>query len=455
MAKTPWILKILSGTHIGAEVVLSTSEAVLGKDESCDLVLDDVSLAGKHISLSSDGSGANLTLLNTEKPIHIDGEEFSERTIRLNPFQVIRIGTLFLSAGPADAEWPPIDRLLGNTTEKGSDEDDTKPENGGDTAQKTEPKQDDSRGKSLPRRYLFAIGTLLIVTAFIALLYLLTTTERDVHDETFQQDTIDTIMQLADQYGAQLQISEALTDEGLIGITGYIDGELDRSRFLNQLRKIHIHVEVDLVSSEKTMHAIDAAINRFREYNEHNHVEVIAVADSPGDFVLRGYVQDKAKWLETVKALKHNIKGYRSLKDEVQTQEDRIAVLKQMLIAVQLGERVEVSATAEGVVLSGKLNQEEKKQLESVKETFNRKFNHQPEAVLATEEDTGNQSSVKLDIRAIGFSGHPHIIMRNGERYTEGAQLDNGYTITRITPEFILLTKDGKDEFFYLGSGPQ
>ena len=114
MRDQSWILKILSGTHVGAEVVLSDKESVLGRDENCDLVLDDVSLSAQHISLRTAASGAHLTLLDTSKPIYIDGEECAEKETLLKPFQVITIGTLFLAVGPADEEWPAIDLLLEN-----------------------------------------------------------------------------------------------------------------------------------------------------------------------------------------------------------------------------------------------------------------------------------------------------------------------------------------------------
>ena len=448
---------------------MSTSEAVLGKDESCDLVLDDVSLAGKHISLSSDGSGADLTLLDTEKPIYIDGKEFSEKTIRLTPFQVIRIGTLLLAVGPADAEWPPIDTLSGgekkqtednNVAEKGADGEAANRDNGdgddsanGDARQTTEKKSGDLLAKLFPQRYLPVIGAVLGSVAFVVLIYLLMrVTPHTEPPLTLQPEKIDQVMQIANQYGAQIHIKEPVTHEGIARITGYINTELDRRNFISRLKEIHIHVEVKIISSEEIMHTIDAVIDQFRRHNKHSHVEVVAVANSPGDFVLKGYVQDKTRWLETMERLKRDVKDYRSLKDEIQTQEDRVKALKQMLSAAQLGKGVEISVTEENIVLSGKLNPEEQKRLAGVKEDFNRKFNSAPEAVLSTEESTDDDSSIKLDIRAIGFGGRPHIIMGNGQRYTEGAQLNNGYTITRITQSFIELKKGDKTEFFYLNS---
>ena len=293
---------MLSGTHMGAEVFLSTTETVLGKDEDCDLVLDDVSLADKHISLRKDESGTSLTLLNDKKPIYIDGKEFSEKATLLKAFQVIRIGTLFLAVGPANEEWPSIDSLLDNKTNQEKDDDDEQADSSDDSKadgndrpvkQAIEKKAKASRSR-FPWIYLFTGTTLITVTILIALVYMATTTTKNDEDhKLLKAEQINRIMLFAEKYGAEIVFRKPGTEGGLAEISGYIDTESDRRLLLDQLEKIDIHAEIDIISSEKIMHAISAVIDQFRNHNQDSHVEVTAVKGSPGDFILKGYVKNR------------------------------------------------------------------------------------------------------------------------------------------------------------------
>ena len=223
---------------------------------------------------------------------------------------------------------------------------------------------------------------------------------------------------------------------------------------LEQLERIGVQAHVKILSSEKIESAISTVVNKFLDHGKDEHVEVTVVADAPGDFILRGYVSDKTEWLKIVTTLKRDVSGYRNLKDEVQTQEDRVKVLQEMLNDAQLGRQVSIAETEEkGLVLSGKLNQEEKERLMQVKQAFNRKFNAQPEAVWVFEKAEQEPSpSIKLDIRGIRFGGNPQIITHDGQHYSKGSQLDSGYTISNITTKFVVLKKGDKVEYLHLNA---
>ena len=41
-------LRILSGVHLGAEIVLEEGTWAVGRDDSCDIILSDAALAPRH-----------------------------------------------------------------------------------------------------------------------------------------------------------------------------------------------------------------------------------------------------------------------------------------------------------------------------------------------------------------------------------------------------------------------
>jgi len=45
MADRLWTMKILSGVHVGAEAALSDEAAVIGSDDACDFVLEEIGRA--------------------------------------------------------------------------------------------------------------------------------------------------------------------------------------------------------------------------------------------------------------------------------------------------------------------------------------------------------------------------------------------------------------------------
>ena len=54
----PYILKFLSGPHLGAEVTLTPGEYLIGRGDQCDIVLDDQDLAPVHARLALSAAGA-------------------------------------------------------------------------------------------------------------------------------------------------------------------------------------------------------------------------------------------------------------------------------------------------------------------------------------------------------------------------------------------------------------
>ena len=56
------ILRIFSGLHIGAEIELIEGIYVIGTDDSCDLILNDSTLKGRHAALRVSPEAGKLAL---------------------------------------------------------------------------------------------------------------------------------------------------------------------------------------------------------------------------------------------------------------------------------------------------------------------------------------------------------------------------------------------------------
>lgn len=91
-----WLLKIVDGPMKGAEIeLLGGRRTSVGSDDACDLVIADQALAAKAFEL--DVSDAAVTLI-------VEGGEAKV----LHPFEVRTFGTTSVAIGPAEGAWEPL-----------------------------------------------------------------------------------------------------------------------------------------------------------------------------------------------------------------------------------------------------------------------------------------------------------------------------------------------------------
>ena len=76
LLKTKGLLLILSENIFGESFVLDKSEITIGRDKSCDIMIDDPQISGRHCIIESDGEGefyltdldsTNFTYINRKK----------------------------------------------------------------------------------------------------------------------------------------------------------------------------------------------------------------------------------------------------------------------------------------------------------------------------------------------------------------------------------------------------
>ena len=99
-----FLLKILSGNHHGAEVVFGNESAVIGSDQSSDVVLSDSLIEPLHIELTFSEDGITLKPLSGE--VFLDGKLIENESVKVEEFQFITIGSTLIVIGPSGKTWP-------------------------------------------------------------------------------------------------------------------------------------------------------------------------------------------------------------------------------------------------------------------------------------------------------------------------------------------------------------
>lgn len=107
------ILRILSGAHLGAEIELTLGTWVIGRDDSCDIILTDSSIAARHAALRITDAGVlefdplDGTILTALEEAPEDGMLVAGR--------IYRLGGVLFAWGVADSPdefWNEVERSL-------------------------------------------------------------------------------------------------------------------------------------------------------------------------------------------------------------------------------------------------------------------------------------------------------------------------------------------------------
>ena len=110
-----WILKLLTGSHQGAEIDLMSGNYTLGSSEDDDLVLQDSALKPGHLHLNLDETSASLELHKSNGSLKIDGKEYKKNDEGSDDYKIpitisntLSIGTLKFIIGLETENWEAV-----------------------------------------------------------------------------------------------------------------------------------------------------------------------------------------------------------------------------------------------------------------------------------------------------------------------------------------------------------
>lgn len=113
------LLRVFSGPHLGAEVVLPVGDHVLGADDSCDIILSDAGMAARHAVLSvalpqGDGPGAPpaVRIAPLDGGVRTDDAEAGAQGVPLAACTPCMLGETCIAWNRPGAEWGDVLALL-------------------------------------------------------------------------------------------------------------------------------------------------------------------------------------------------------------------------------------------------------------------------------------------------------------------------------------------------------
>ena len=485
-----YYLKILSGNHLGAEIPLEPGQYTLGKDETCDLVLSDVSLHDSEliIQITADGQ-LNIFPKQEDEPVYYNGLP-ANKPFTMASFDVITASTIYFTLGPAEAEWPDItlpelqrpepepDATQEEGAEDGEDEeenDDELPDVdlGEDDDEEDDDLDDDlelddeldafgadedgteeddtTPGRpNIDKKILIGVPVSLISMILLLIILLLAEEPSDTEDPSLKPiDHAQQAKNTRDELNQKHVRIKTLPDKSVL-LTGYSATLKDKLNFQRSLREQGVPFTSQLIVMNELRANADALLQN-RGYTNIR----LELDNTPGSLVMTGYVPSAEELTNLVEMLKQEIHGLVSIVDQVENQSSRLNTLKSMLREKNLSARIHLIQKPNQITLEGHLlDDEQVYNLNNVVTRFRKRYDNNPVLKLATRSATGKKQQnpavllPSLRIRGISMGRVPYVIMEDGGKYLIGAKLANGYIIEDINLDYLLLTK-GTDRVKY------
>ncbi|GLT17830.1 hypothetical protein GCM10007938_16080 [Vibrio zhanjiangensis] len=392
-----WTLKVLSGKHSGAEMVLDKKHIIIGScHEGADCVLTDIGLADTAMQITVNDKIIALKELNNAK-WYINGKVQRTSLSSIAPYDVVQIGAIAFTVGKVDATWPTINL----------------------------PQQPRFR---FPWTGVLFSG-LLCIGSLNASFY--------SSNNSIKNNTIDIRPALE-------QSSTSPTDSKNFGlivseqdkrtfVTGYIQ---DRSTSNTARRQIEANSEFPLIWK---VHRIDKLTTSIQTLlNEHNLYGYDVSVDLEGRATIKGVVSDQLSTATLATSIKKEIPGLSKVTFNTTKASEVILWLNQSIDKMGLY-TTGASNYQKHILISGKTNTLQKAQIHQLIDSANSKFGNQ---VPIQYQPFIDPEGMLPPIRAVSTSFTPYLELSNGQKYLKNSIIGDGFTIKEITEDGISLLKD-------------
>lgn len=460
-----FILKVLSGPHLGAEVRLPAGEYRLGREDSCDIVLSDRSLAGEHALIAIAADGIRVQSLAGEVRV---GQALHDEAARLLPFfTVLGLGTTHVAVGPESATWPelvppslPVAAAAVAAT-PGPVQAVAAPPPAVVAAVAVaadagkEPPLPAVAGARPPldrrrqvRRWAARIASLLIlllIGAGFAANREGLLAQRAIEPEPAPPSETpltprETVMAMLREGGMGDSLDVVEDRRGRVIVEGHVDTAAAQALVAERLKQAPEPVQLKIVAG-------DQMVATARDTLAALGYDLTVAYAGQGALRLAGYVPEASDLQRAVDIVQRDVAGLAGIRNEVVTDRSIFASLESAVREAGLGEAIKLRLeTNKKITARGNLRTEQMPAWTAIQANFDRDYGRYLEIVPQVTETRRDQPlpGVQLNVRAVGFGDLPYVILGDGQKYLEGSLLTDGWTIQRIRPREIVLSKGGQ-----------
>lgn len=388
---TRWKLKVLSGSHAGAEMATEQTNIVLGSDSArADCVLSDCDFAAVACQLTLTDTDQVIKILS-DQVWYLNGKRQSAGIARIKPYQVIQVGGVAFAFGPSDVVWPVLTVPV------------------------------------VSRRRIpwagIALSGVLVVGSLSASLVVST---------KYAKTRRTTAAQLLEQLDYSSVTLQPLNDRLLL--SGYVEDRESLQALKNTLAESQQPIEWQVYRVDSVQNAVTTWLA------QHDLAGLDVTVDTQGVAHIKGVMKDGLELAEISNSLQDDVQGLTRTDWQTARISGLIGWLQQAIRQQNLPGLM-VAESDEHIYLTGKLAEQEKPKLTALLERAAEQFGHQ---VPVKYQAFLLPDSPLPSIRAVSLSRTPYVVMSDGQKYLTSAVIGDGYTIREITDEGIAIAKQGK-----------
>ena len=441
-----YVLRVLSGPHMGAEVDIGAQPSLLGKSDVCDIVLIDDALQDKHVQFAV----RNDKIICTPQEgatVFVGGVETHEER-EVNAFQPIVCGTTLLALGPKDQIWPTI-----TVPELKSEADEAKAKEEAKAKAQADLKKKKRRKQLL---YFLLIGG----TGLLCLVLIGTVTHVShkkeakrlaIEESSFPivalKETIEEVLEKhhIDTELAKISLSGKRFTLSCYAATAQEKQDLEKE--LRQLPKVdfqslHIYVQ------EKMIEQAQSLLNAWQT--------LTAVAAAKLDGVLiKGYLQSIEQLPAIKSRLLTDVPGLNSIETALFSPDEVYDLASNLLTQYKLMGLLKIQTVRTGLMVMGNIQASDEPRWKEAQKALKKNFRGVCKVlsyVATVASNAVKQMFFPSTITTVSIPKHelPWIDLQNGDRYYEGALLPSGYKIQSVTKKEIRLQKNEDKVIFTL-----
>lgn len=417
------LLKVFSGPHLGAEMLLADGRHSVGSDDACDLVLVDPLIKERHATLVV--SGGNVTVEAAEnESIVVDGQA-TNRTA-LKPFQFFTLGTTHLATGPARESWPTLAPPVSTSTPVA-----VPPAVGATTSTAAEPRPEAREKPSVQptkpvvvgrRRRRGVAAALVALAAMIALFLALfppgtASTAASPVSPTEHQPQVN---QLLAEYSKSSELKSEVRG-GVLTVSGYVPDSAVRRELTTRLAEISSSIRASVLETS----ALAESVGRVLKMNQ---LDLKAAAGGPGEVIVSGDVADASRWTRAKVTLAKDVPRVRQLTDRV-----NVKAPAQQQAAPTIPVNVTPAVVANDPPISSPPEP--------------------PTAEITAESAAPVAPGVTIPIRSVTVGQRRWIILESGQKVLEGGRLPGGPIVKSISADRVVLDHNGQQSTVLIGAG--
>ena len=409
------LLKVFSGPHVGAEIVLGEGAHSIGRGDSCDVILDDQLIDEHHATLMV---GEQTQLVAAPKSsVVIDGQQIDQSV--LESFEFFTIGNTHLAVGPASGSWPKMNFPDYQLAQPVAAEE-TEENEGGTTESETEQCEEDSKDSTNLRPQMTKAISMIIMMLILFVIagfgnaMFPAEASQTIENEISTADLEQIVQQVTPH--ARIKIQQR---EGFLFAEGFTTTKSDQRKIEQELTAADPSIQTRIRNTEALATAT-ASILRMHK------LDLESTPGSAGEVIVTGKASDDDVWSKAQKRIQRDV--------PLQTLTDKV-VLSDEAVEPKANEYAPETALVE----------------KTTKASVAKANASKPMVPKAHPAKKMPEAKVTLDVKSVSLGNRRVVTLTNGQRLFVGGNVQ-GHVVAAIELDHVILEKNGNRNTVQFGS---